>query len=150
MRSFWRSGFAIVILISLTWMFAGCNSRSRAQTQAQQDQEERERVAKATEEARHESEKAALQVEQAARQAEHQAKVAGQGVKEGWNRDNNQGRLDLNTATGDELRALSLSQAQIRQIIDERPYRTPEDLVTRGILTQADYQNIRDHVTVKP
>jgi DNA uptake protein ComE-like DNA-binding protein len=143
-----RSGLALLSLTALICLLPACSSRSRAQTQSQQDQEEREKVANATQKAKQESQKAALQLREATQQAEHDAKVAAQGVKEGWNRDQ-QGRLDLNAATVADLRSLSLSDSQAKQIVDGRPYADKHELVVRGILTEAQYNSIRDQITVR-
>jgi DNA uptake protein ComE-like DNA-binding protein len=140
--------FLIGSLITLVLGLSGCSSRSRAQSQSEQDQQTREKVADATQKAKEESQKAAAQVQQAAQQTEHDAKVAAEGVKEGWNRDK-QGRLDVNSATVTELRSLSLSETQAQSVINGRPYKDKQELVTRGILTQSDYNNIQDRITVE-
>ena len=128
---------------------SACNSRSSAQNQATQDEQTREKVADATEKAKEESQKAARQLHEAARDAEHQAKVAAQGVKEGWNRDQG-GKVDLNSATETELRGLpGLNESDVRQILKGRPYKTKRELVTRGILSQQEYDSVQDQLTVQ-
>ena len=144
-----QTGFSILMLIALVCWLTACNSRSRAETQSQQDQETRQKVADATAKAKQESEKAAQQLQQVAEQAEHEAKVAGQGVHEGWNRDK-AGRLDLNSASAAQLRALSMSDAEAERVIAGRPYKTKQELVTRGILSHARYDDIRNQVSVLP
>jgi competence protein ComEA len=146
-------GRQAIVAASLFTLFAfslsGCNSRSSAQNQATQDEQTREKVADATEKAKEESQKAARQVDQAARAAEHQAKVAAEGVKEGWNRDQ-AGKVDLNSATETELRALpGLNDSDLRRIMHARPYKTKQELLTRGILSQKEYDNIQDQLIVQ-
>jgi DNA uptake protein ComE-like DNA-binding protein len=148
MKQYCRSGLLLALVILLAWGLPACSSRSRAQSQSEQDQKTREKVADATAKAKQESEKAAQQLQVAARQAEHEAKVAGQGVKEGWNR-NQQGRIDINSASDTDLRSLGLSDSDVQRVIGGRPYKSKQELVSRGILSQADLEHIQGQITVR-
>ena len=148
MKIRWQREISIAAVAVLLGTLTACNTRSQAQSQSQKDEETREKVADATEKAKEESKVAAHEIEAEARQAAHNAHVAAQGAKEGWDRDSN-GRLDLNTAPEQDLRALGLSEAQTRHIIDGRPYHDKSDLLNRGILGRADYDDISSQVTVK-
>ena len=137
------------LLMLFLFSFSACNSRTGAQSQSAKDDQTREKVADATEKAKEESQKAALQIDEAAREAKHEAKVAAQGVKEGWTRGHG-GKLDLNSATETELRGLpGLNQSEARRIVNERPYNTKQELVTKGILSQDKYDNIQDQLIVQ-
>src|SRR5205823_4118690 len=71
-----------------------------------------------------------------------------QGVKEGWNRDK-KNLVDLNSATKPQLMQLpGINQATADVLIGGRPYTTAHDVVTKKILSEAEYTKIADKVTV--
>jgi competence protein ComEA len=56
-------------------------------------------------------------------------------------------RLDLNTATPAQLKALpGMGDVYVKRVVDGRPYTAKNQLVTRGILPQAAYDQIKDQV----
>src|SRR5579864_1603008 len=74
------------------------------------------------------------------------AKSVAEGVKEGWSRDKN--RIDLNTATKEELVGLGLTRAQSDHVIEHRPYSRTEDLLNKHVLSEDDYKQIEPHIRV--
>ncbi len=55
--------------------------------------------------------------------------------------------VDINTASAAELKALpGMGDAYAKRVIAGRPYTAKNQLVTRGVLPQAAYERIRDHV----
>jgi hypothetical protein len=56
--------------------------------------------------------------------------------------------LDLNSATSGQLTDLGLSAETRERLIDNRPYRSKLELVSRMVLSQDEYGAIKDRVSV--
>jgi len=79
--------------------------------------------------------------------AKSNAKAIAQGIREGWNRNK---PLDLNSATKDDLVSLpGVTTAKADRVIAGRPYKDPGELVTRRILSKAEYDKISDRIAAK-
>lgn len=72
------------------------------------------------------------------------AKSVAEGVRDGWNRD--KGRVDLNTASRDQLVAAGFSREQSDRVIAHRPYATSRELVTKRVISDDEYQQIEPHI----
>ena len=69
-----------------------------------------------------------------------------QGIKQGLSKER---VVDLNKASQSELQSLpGVSAAQANKIIAARPFDNADQLVTRRIVTQAEYDQISKRVTV--
>jgi Helix-hairpin-helix motif len=72
------------------------------------------------------------------------AKSVAEGVKEGWSRDKR--RVDLNTASRDELVGTGLTRTQSDRVIEHRPYASPRELLRKHVLSEDEYTQIEPHV----
>jgi DNA uptake protein ComE-like DNA-binding protein len=119
------------------------------------DERIRRQAAEDARQIRHDAQNAGAEARQAARQAGREARDIVAGVKEGWqdaappgSREINS-RLDLNTASIAQLGALpGITPALARKIAHKRPYADTHELVTRSVLSQAQYDRVSTRLRV--
>ncbi len=74
----------------------------------------------------------------------HEAKAAAKGAAK------NGTMIDINSATAKELAALpKLGDAKAKAIVDGRPWSGKDDLVAKNILSQTEYDAIKDMIIAK-
>jgi competence protein ComEA len=57
--------------------------------------------------------------------------------------------IDINTATEADIAAVGIDKAIAKKIVDGRPYRNKRDLVTRQLLSQDQYDKVKDQIVAK-
>ncbi len=58
--------------------------------------------------------------------------------------------VNINTASPSELDALpQIGKARLKKIIDNRPYTSTQDLLTKHVVSQRVYDMIKDRITVR-
>jgi competence protein ComEA len=78
---------------------------------------------------------------------ERAAKKTARGTKNAAGAVTGKGKLDINTATKDQLDALpGIGESYSQKIIDGRPYNAKNDLVRRNIVPQSTYDGIKDQI----
>jgi DNA uptake protein ComE-like DNA-binding protein len=126
--------YSNAFLVLLLAVLAGCTQ------QQQNPQELKKQAADATAEAREKAQAATVEVKS-------DAKALAEGIKEGWNRTS---PLDLNAASREQLVSLpGVTDREADRVIAGRPYNDPSDLVTRHIMSKAEYEKIADQLTAK-
>jgi hypothetical protein len=75
------------------------------------------------------------------------AKSVAEGVKEGWSRDKQ--RVDLNSATREQLVETGLTRTQSDRVIEHRPYASPRELLTKHVLSEDEYREIAPRVSTE-
>ena len=58
--------------------------------------------------------------------------------------------LDINSASADELKALKgIGEADAKKIVENRPYRTKDELAVKRVVPMATYNKIKDQIIAK-
>jgi DNA uptake protein ComE-like DNA-binding protein len=136
---------ALSVLTILALVSLGCMNRS-----GQSDQELRQKSEQATRDVRQGGKQLAADTKVAAANAVNGVNAVAQGIKDGINTNKPGERVDINSASIARLALLpgvSISKAQ--DIVKGRPYRSAQSLVSRGLLTQEQYDRIADKITAK-
>jgi len=59
--------------------------------------------------------------------------------------------LDINSASADELKAVKgIGEADAKKIIENRPYKTKDELVEKKVLSKATYDKIKNQIQIVP
>jgi len=57
--------------------------------------------------------------------------------------------VDINTAAEADIAAIGIDKAIAKKIVDGRPYRNKRDLVTRQLLSQDQYDKLKNQIIAK-
>ena len=143
--SIWIHGLAaLAITIGIAWV-AGCTNNGTPQS----DQQLKENAAKTTEQVKAGAQQAAADAKVAAANAERKVDAVAAGVKEGLhnNAKPSAGSIDINSASATQLETLpGISGTRAQRIVQNRPYSSPHDLVSKGVVSDAEYNRISDKV----
>lgn len=132
----------IGMFAAIVWL-PGCS-------QQQSDEQLKQQAAQATQQAKAGAQQAAADAKVAAANAERKVNDIASGVKEGLKSPAKPGAgtVDINTASEDQLVDLpGITGARAQRIIRGRPYGNPQELVSKGILTNEQYSRISGQVT---
>lgn len=112
------------------------------------DQQVQQQAADATVAAKQGAREAVKAAQVAAKEAERDLNNVAAGVKQGIHQD--APLVNLNHASQVRLATLpGISLVKAGEIVDSRPYASSHQLVSKGVLTQAEYARIASKVTVK-
>ena len=130
----------------LLFLAAGCSHSS----QSQQDEQLKRNAAKAAQEAKQAAQDAADKARIAAANAEQKVNAIAAGVQEGLQNGKTAHVVDINSASKEQLSMLpGISPVRAQRIIDNRPYRSPRDLVRKGLISQGEYERISKNVVAQ-
>ncbi len=139
-----RLAATLGLCVAMMWM-ASCNANGKPES----DQQIRQQAQRATENAKVAADKAAAEARIAAANAERTANDVAAGVKAGLH-DGKRGSIDLNSANRTDLETLpGVTAATARRIENNRPYDTPQDLVRKGVVSEAEYDRIAGDVITR-
>lgn len=119
---------------------AAAKARELGKTVEERTRDERAQAREALNEA-------GQKIKEGARNAATTVGAAAEGAREGWNRDSQP--VDLNRASSEQLRQAGFSQVAADAIVAQRPFRSKTELVSRGIISQSEYQRLEARITLR-
>jgi DNA uptake protein ComE-like DNA-binding protein len=135
-----RFAVSMAVFAVFLWL-AGCSKQTS-------DEELKQKAAQTTQQVKAGAQQAAADAKGAAANAERKVNDIAAGVKEGLKSKPGAGRVDINSASEDQLVDLpGITGARAQRIIRGRPYSNPHDLVSKGVLTDEQYRRISGQVT---
>lgn len=132
-----------LILLCLA-LLVGCS------TKPEDTQKTRQEAADVAAQLKQDSKQAATELKKGAEEARKQGTAIAQGVREGWSRDNNNKIVNVNSASESDLLTLpGFTRHKAIDVIENRPYRAPHDLVSKGVLSETDYSRVASRISVQ-
>lgn len=134
---------AALCLCGALALLSGCQSAPPT------NQQLKDQAAQTTEQVRQGTRQAVADAKVAAAKAENQVNAITAGVKEGMNNPASSSKtLNLNTASADQLATLpGISGDKAQKIVDGRPYLSAHRLVSKGLISEAEYHRIEARVS---
>lgn len=149
--AYWRGAqvvAAAVVALSLV-LTTGCSIKQPDQPQKEREDKTRDDTAKAVERAKPEIQEAGRELGRAADEAAREARAFADGVRQGWLEGGHR-LVNLNSASKSELMELpDISGATAEKIIRNRPYHDREELRAKHVVSEEQYEKIKDIVTVQ-
>ncbi len=134
----------LTILVLCLTLLIGCS------TKPEDTQKTRQEAADAAAQLKQDTKQAATELKQGAEEARKQGTAIAQGVREGWQRDNSKKIVNVNSASEADLLTLpGFTRHKAIDVIENRPYRTPHDLVTKGILSETDFSRAASRISTQ-
>jgi DNA uptake protein ComE-like DNA-binding protein len=130
-----RAAVAATVSLSIA-LAAGCGNHPS-------DEQIQQQAAQTTQQVKQGAQQAASTARVAAAKAEDKINAVAAGVRQGLRSGPAGPVIDLNSASRDQLVSLpGISAATARKIIAGRPYSSPNDLVSRKLVSQAEFDRI--------
>ena len=136
---------ALACCLAILWL-SGCNN-------TQSDQQVQQQAAHDTEQVKSGARQAAADAKVAAANAERKVNDIAAGVKQGLHSNSasgngsDSGAIDINDASQARLTKLpGITATRARRIVNNRPYAAPHDLVSKGVLSEAEYARISGQI----
>jgi DNA uptake protein ComE-like DNA-binding protein len=134
----------VYIIVLCLALLAGCS------TKPEDTQKTRQEAADVAAQLKQDTKQAATELKQGAHEARKQGTAIAQGVREGWSRDNSKKIVNVNSASEADLLTLpGFTRHKAIDVIENRPYRTPHDLVSKGILSETDYSRVASRISTR-
>jgi DNA uptake protein ComE-like DNA-binding protein len=132
--------FAVPYLILGALLACGCKQQDTEKT--------RQQAADATQKIKEGSKVAAVELKKDLKDAAKQTKAAADGVREGLRRPDKP--VNINSASRPELQTLpGVDEQTADRIIAGRPYHTPDELGTKGVVSPEEFNQIKGKIVVK-
>jgi len=139
MRLRMKLTLAAVLALGLLLIFA-CSNQDTEKT--------KQEAAKATEQIKEGSKVAAVELKKDAKEAAKQSKAIAEGVKQGLATPDKP--VNVNSASKTKLQTLpGIDEDTAGRIIKGRPYHTPDEVGTKGVVSPDQFNAIKDKITVK-
>jgi DNA uptake protein ComE-like DNA-binding protein len=135
---------ALALCAALFWLMA-CN------TQRPSDEQLKKQAEQTTQQVKKGAQEAAADAKVAAANAERKVNDIAAGVKDGLHDGKPAAtQIDINAASANQLASLpGMNDARAKRIMRGRPYSTPHELVSKGVLTEDQFQQISGQITAQ-